>query len=84
MYTNKRWNPEAPARRHVQVLPSKEAKSAAYSDEKRVEAQRGTKRRIEVTEVEEDAGILIINTDQIIAITAGQNATELQMADGHT
>jgi hypothetical protein len=31
-----------------------------------------------------DAGILIINTDQIIAIAAGQNATELQTADGRT
>ena len=29
----------------------------------------------------EDVGVLIINTDQIIAITAGQKATELAMAD---
>jgi hypothetical protein len=36
------------------------------------------------TEVGEDADTLIINTDRIIAITAGQNATELQMADGRT
>lgn len=33
-------------------------------------------------EAGEDAGILIVNTDQIVAITAGTNATELQMADG--
>jgi hypothetical protein len=35
-------------------------------------------------EVGEDVGALIINTDQIVAITAGHNATELQMADGRT
>lgn len=33
-------------------------------------------------ETGEDVGALIINTDQIVAITAGQNATELAMADG--
>jgi len=32
----------------------------------------------------EDAGVLVINTDQIVAITVGPNATELQMADGRT
>ena len=32
----------------------------------------------------EDEGVLLINTDQIIAITVGPNATELQMADGRT
>ena len=32
----------------------------------------------------EDVGALLINTDQIVAITAGQNATELQMTDGRT
>jgi len=35
-------------------------------------------------EAGEEVGVLIINTDQIVAITAGQNATELQMADGRT
>ena len=35
-------------------------------------------------EAGEDAGVLIINTDQIVAITAGQHTTELQMADGHS
>jgi hypothetical protein len=35
-------------------------------------------------EAGEDEGVLIINTEQIIAITAGQKATELQMADGRT
>lgn len=35
-------------------------------------------------EVGEDEGVLFINTDQIIAITVGQRATELQMADGRT
>jgi hypothetical protein len=34
-------------------------------------------------EAGEDVGIFIVNTDQIVAITAGQNATELQMSDGH-
>jgi hypothetical protein len=33
-------------------------------------------------EAGEDAGVLFVNTDQIIAITAGKDATELQMADG--
>jgi hypothetical protein len=32
----------------------------------------------------EDAGILFVNTDHIVAITAAQRATELQLADGHT
>jgi len=35
-------------------------------------------------EAGEDAGVLVINTDQIVAITVGPNATELQMADGRT
>jgi hypothetical protein len=36
-------------------------------------------------EAGEDAGrILIVNTDQIVAITAGRNATEVQMSDGRT
>jgi hypothetical protein len=33
-------------------------------------------------EAGQDVGVLIINTDQIVAITTGQNATEIQMADG--
>ena len=32
-------------------------------------------------ELGEDEGVLIINTDQIVAISAGQKSTELQMAD---
>ena len=35
-------------------------------------------------EAGEDAGVLFVNTDQIIAITLGKDATELQMADGRT
>jgi hypothetical protein len=35
-------------------------------------------------EAGENEGVLIVNTDQIVAITVGQNATELQMADGRT
>jgi len=35
-------------------------------------------------EVETDVGIIFINTDQILAVTAGQSATEIQMADGRT
>jgi hypothetical protein len=35
-------------------------------------------------ETGEDVGVLFINTDQIIAISAGQNATEVQMTDGRT
>ena len=31
-----------------------------------------------------DAGVIVINPDQIVAITVGPNATELQMADGRT
>jgi|HubBroStandDraft_1064217.scaffolds.fasta_scaffold462887_1 hypothetical protein len=31
-----------------------------------------------------DVGVLIINTDQLVAINAGPNATELQMADGRS
>jgi hypothetical protein len=32
----------------------------------------------------QEVGTIIVNTDQIVAITAGPNATELQMADGHS
>jgi len=35
-------------------------------------------------EAGEEVGTLIVNTDQIVSITAGQSATELEMADGHT
>jgi hypothetical protein len=35
-------------------------------------------------ETGEEVGTIIVNTDQIVAIIAGQNTTELQMADGHT
>lgn len=35
-------------------------------------------------EAGEDVGMLIVNTDQIVAINAGQNATELQMVDERT
>jgi hypothetical protein len=33
-------------------------------------------------EVGEDAGTVFINTDQVVAIGPGQNATEIQMTDG--
>jgi integrase len=32
----------------------------------------------------EPVGTILVNTDQIIAVTAGQHATEMQMADGRT
>jgi hypothetical protein len=35
-------------------------------------------------EAGEDVGVLMINTDQIVAVTTSQNATELQMADGRS
>jgi hypothetical protein len=35
-------------------------------------------------EAGQDVGDVFINTDQIVAISAGQNATELQMSDGRT
>ena len=35
-------------------------------------------------EAGEDVGVVFVNTDQIVAINAGQNATELQMTDGRT
>jgi len=31
-----------------------------------------------------EVGVLFVNTDQIVAISAGQKATELAMADGRT
>jgi hypothetical protein len=35
-------------------------------------------------EAGEEEGDLFVNTDQIVAISAGQNATEVQMTDGRT
>ena len=35
-------------------------------------------------EAGEETGILFVNTDQIVVITAGLSTTEVQMADGHT
>jgi hypothetical protein len=34
-------------------------------------------------ETGEEVGILIVNTDQIVAVSVGQAATELQTSDGH-
>jgi hypothetical protein len=33
-------------------------------------------------ETGEDEGVVFINTDQIVSISAGQNVTELRLADG--
>ncbi|MGB7284925.1 MAG: hypothetical protein WBE13_21875 [Candidatus Acidiferrum sp.] len=35
-------------------------------------------------ETGDEVGVLFVNTDQIVAISAGPSATELQMADGRT
>jgi hypothetical protein len=35
-------------------------------------------------EAGDDAGVIFVNSDHIIAITAAQRATELELADGHT
>lgn len=35
-------------------------------------------------ETGEAVGILFVNTDQIVAISAGEAATEIQMSDGRT
>ena len=35
-------------------------------------------------EAGEAEGVLFVNADQIVAITAGPNTTELEMADGRT
>jgi len=35
-------------------------------------------------EAGDDAGVLFVNTDHIVAIEASQRATEIQLADGHT
>jgi len=31
-----------------------------------------------------EVGVVFVNSDQIVAISAGQNVTELEMADGRT
>jgi hypothetical protein len=35
-------------------------------------------------ETGDEVGVLFVNTDQIVAISAGSSATEIQMADGRT
>ena len=35
-------------------------------------------------EAGQEVGAIVVNTDQIVAINSGPNATELQMADGRT
>jgi hypothetical protein len=35
-------------------------------------------------EMGQEVGVLIINTDQIVSINAGQDGTEIQMADGRS
>jgi hypothetical protein len=35
-------------------------------------------------ETGEEVGIVVVNTDQIVALVAGQNRTDLQMVDGRT
>jgi hypothetical protein len=35
-------------------------------------------------EAGDEVGVLFVNTDQIVAISAGPSATELQTADGRT
>ena len=49
-----------------------------------VKADMGLIRLRKANEAGEDVGVLFVNTDQIVAIIAGQNTTELQMTDGHT
>ena len=38
----------------------------------------------EANEAGEETGVLLVNTDQIVAISSGPNATEVQMVDGRT
>jgi hypothetical protein len=38
----------------------------------------------EANETGDEVGVLYVNTDQIVAISAGPSATEIQMADGRT
>jgi hypothetical protein len=35
-------------------------------------------------ETGQEVGVVFVNTDQIVTVGAGQNVTELQMADGRT
>jgi hypothetical protein len=35
-------------------------------------------------EAGEETGVIYLNADQIVAISSGLNATEVQMTDGHT
>jgi hypothetical protein len=35
-------------------------------------------------EAGEEVGIVLVNADQIVAVSIGQAATEIQMSDGHT
>ena len=35
-------------------------------------------------EAGENAGVVFVNSDHIVAIASSQRATELQLADGHT
>jgi hypothetical protein len=35
-------------------------------------------------ETGEDEGVVFVNTDQIVSISAGQNATEVHLVDGRT
>jgi len=35
-------------------------------------------------ETGQEVGVVFVNTDQIVTVGAGQNATELEMVDGRT
>ena len=35
-------------------------------------------------EAGEEVGVVMVNADQIVAVSIGQAATEVQMSDGHT
>jgi hypothetical protein len=35
-------------------------------------------------EAGKDVGVIFLNTDQIVAVSMGDAATEVQMSDGHT
>ena len=49
-----------------------------------IEANMALIKLRKTNEAGEDVGVLMINTDQIVAVTTSQNATELQMADGRS
>jgi hypothetical protein len=36
------------------------------------------------SETGQEVGVVFVNTDQVVTVDAGQNVTELQMADGRT